>query len=266
MSVPPEQTARENRHEKQNRSKEREKEKGKKESGSIVVQPLFFKKKIYTKLLLTIRIYQANSLVSNGGPNGHFCLDAFTIASMTSQENLLFIDWCGWTCGFWLPFAIHHHLGYNANKESDDGSDDSAPTRCKSQPLGRRSKDYRHPTHRWSQFKISFDSDSVRLESEMHPLQSTGGGGAGERPGGSLSTGPSGALMTASSSISAAGGIMAQSAPSTVAPTIKIIGKEVSRTRRTRMDLGCNQSGTKRAFLASVSRLRRQEKKHSSFF
>ncbi|KAK4022038.1 hypothetical protein OUZ56_007525 [Daphnia magna] len=113
-----------------------------------------------------------------------------------------------------------------SSKESDDGSDDSAPTRSKSQPLGRRNKDYRHPTHRWSQFKISFDNDSVRLESEMHPLQSTGGGGGGERAGGSLPTGPSGALMTTSSSISAAGGTMAPSAPSTVPPTIKIIGKE----------------------------------------
>ena len=121
-------------------------------------------------------------------------------------------------------------------KESDDGSDESTPTRSKSQPVVRRNKEYRYPTHRWSQFKISFDNDSVRLESEMHPLQSTGGAGGsgGERAAGSLSTGPSGALMTTSSSISAAGGTMAPSAASTVPPTIKIIGKEVSRTHQNR--------------------------------
>ncbi|EFX90432.1 hypothetical protein DAPPUDRAFT_93967 [Daphnia pulex] len=118
-----------------------------------------------------------------------------------------------------------------SRKESDDGSDESTPTRSKSQPVVRRNKEYRYPTHRWSQFKISFDNDSVRLESEMHPLQSTGGAGGsggGERAAGSLSTGPSGALMTTSSSISAAGGTMAPSAASTVPPTIKIIGKEGS--------------------------------------
>jgi hypothetical protein len=101
----------------------------------------------------------------------------------------------------------------------------------------RRNKEYRYPTHRWSQFKISFDNDSVRLESEMHPLQSTGGAGGsggGERAAGSLSTGPSGALMTTSSSISATGGTMAPTAASTVPPTIKIIGKEVSRTHPNR--------------------------------
>lgn len=165
-------------------------------------------------------------------------------------------------------------LVYNDNQESDDGSDDSAPMRSKSQPLGRRNKDYRHPTHRWSQFKISFDNDSVRLESEMHPLQSTGGGGGGERAGGSLPTGPSGALMTTSSSISAAGGTMAPSAPSTVPPTIKIIGKEVSRTRRTRTVATTVPSRAQRKrfsfffFLAIVfvSRSRQHEEKKLDFF
>lgn len=181
---------------------------------------------------------------------------------------------------FWFLLANPRHpwlQRQQKKKESDDASDESTPTRSKSQPVVRRNKEYRYPTHRWSQFKISFDNDSVRLESEMHPLQSTGGAGGsagGERAAGSLSTGPSGALMTTSSSISAAGGTIAPSAASTVPPTIKIIGKEVSRTIK--IDGPCNASNklarsrTRRKLLAIISVssffIHWQEKKGSAFF
>ena len=179
-----------------------------------------------------------------GGLKGHLTPKRGSSVDDKAHHWLLF-NWCDWNCGFGFSSRILVTFGYNDNKkkESDDASDESTPTRSKSQPVVRRNKEYRYPTHRWSQFKMSFDNDTVRLESEMHPLQSTGGAGGsagGERAAGSLSTGPSGALMTTSSSISAAGGTIAPSAASTVPPTIKIIGKEVSRTIK--IDGPCNAS------------------------
>lgn len=98
------------------RERKKKSNKKKEESGSIVVQSLVYFKQneneIYTKLVLTIRIYQANLLVcTGGGPNGHLCLDAVNVAPMTSQQHWLLFDWCDWTCGFWLPLAKRHRLG-----------------------------------------------------------------------------------------------------------------------------------------------------------
>lgn len=115
-------------------------------------------------------------------------------------------------------------------KESDDGSDESTAARSKNVAAARRKTDPRQTSQRWSHVKISFDNDSVRLESEMAAQQAAGGGG--ERGGSAMgNTNPT--LMTASSSLSATGGTMALSsgAPSAVPPTIKIIGKEVSPIR-----------------------------------
>ena len=111
------------------------------------------------------------------------------------------------------PFDFLAHL-YTANKqkkESDDGSDESAATRS----LAVRRRKEQQTTHRWSHVKISFDDDSVRLEPEQTQQPIAGVGS---------STAASG--IPTSSSVSAAAG------PSTVPPTIKIIGKEVSRIRQ----------------------------------
>lgn len=119
-------------------------------------------------------------------------------------------------------------------KESDDGSDESTTARSKSaNATGRRTKDPRQMSQRWSHVKISFDNDSVRLESEMATQQAAAGGGgsgAGERGGSALGNANT-TLMTASSSLSATGGTMALSSGAAVPPTIKIIGKEVSSIR-----------------------------------
>lgn len=117
-------------------------------------------------------------------------------------------------------------------KESDDGSDESTAARSKNVATARRKTDPRQTSQRWSHVKISFDNDSVRLESEMAAQQAAGGGG-GERGGSAMGNTNPTTLMTASSSLSATGGTMALSsgAPSAVPPTIKIIGKEVSPIR-----------------------------------
>jgi len=98
-------------------------------------------------------------------------------------------------------------------KESDEGSEGSGVTRTRSVHVGRTSSGRKDPQHnRWSHVKISFDNESVRLDPDPPPT--SGGGGTT-----SILTG-AGASAT----------IAPPSATSsvTVAPTIKIIGKEVS--------------------------------------
>lgn len=118
-------------------------------------------------------------------------------------------------------------------KELDDGSDEStAAHKSRGHALARRRKDRRHSMARWSHVKISFDNESVRLESD--PQQAAGSVGplvfsASSSMAGASAFGGPAPTMTASSSMSANAGAIAPASQSTaVPPTIKIIGKEVS--------------------------------------